>query len=138
MVETNGEISALQSWRILQENKDAILIDVRTLEECIFVGTPWLEGINRKFVHIPWRLSPNMDFNSHFPEELIKHADQKATLLFICRSGGRSREAAKAAKELGYQTCYNIADGFEGNLDSDYHRGNLNGWKAANLPWRQS
>ena len=31
----------------------------------------------------------------------------------------------------------NVAGGFEGDIDGEGHRGHVNGWKAANLPWRQ-
>ncbi|MDS4040954.1 MAG: rhodanese-like domain-containing protein, partial [Candidatus Competibacter sp.] len=32
---------------------------------------------------------------------------------------------------------YNVADGFEGPLDDDSHRG-ASGWRAERLPWKQS
>ncbi|MEL7461103.1 MAG: hypothetical protein AAFX45_00275 [Pseudomonadota bacterium] len=65
------------------------------------------------------------------------------TLLFICRSGVRSRYAAEAVAEALVPTgaatrCINVAEGFEGDLDLDNHRGRLNGWKARGLAWRQS
>jgi rhodanese-related sulfurtransferase len=49
----------------------------------------------------------------------------------------RSLAAAKAAEDAGYRHCYNVADGFEGPLDPDNHRGGLAGWKVEGLPWRQ-
>jgi rhodanese-related sulfurtransferase len=39
--------------------------------------------------------------------------------------------------DAGY-TTYNVANGFEGQIDAAGHRGTLNGWKAEDLPWRQS
>ena len=39
---------------------------------------------------------------------------------------------------LGYNYCYNVADGFEGELDQHKHRNSINGWKASGLPWTQS
>jgi hypothetical protein len=30
-----------------------------------------------------------------------------------------------------------VAEGFEGNLDAERHRGRVGGWKAAGLPWAQ-
>jgi len=64
-------------------------------------------------------------------------------ILFICRSGARSLAAARAVAEAigpgsGLEHCTNVAEGFEGDLDSDGHRGTLNGWKTRGLPWRQS
>jgi len=32
---------------------------------------------------------------------------------------------------------YNVADGFEGNPDGSGHRGQIAGWKASGLSWRQ-
>ena len=65
-------------------------------------------------------------------------------VFFICRSGARSMEAAQlvaayaAAENLGPVECVNVAEGFEGDKDAGGHRGRMNGWKAHNLPWRQS
>jgi len=38
----------------------------------------------------------------------------------------------------GYSRCYNVAGGFEGARDADGHRGTVEGWKAAHLPWVQT
>ncbi|MCC8399033.1 MAG: palindromic element RPE2 domain-containing protein [Rickettsia endosymbiont of Platyusa sonomae] len=55
--------------------------------------------------------------------------DYNYKLLFLCRSGGRSHEAAQFASTLGYKECYNIIDGFEGGTNGA-------GWKQNNLPWQ--
>ena len=65
-------------------------------------------------------------------------ADKDAPVLFLCRSGARSRSAAIALTAAGFSRAYNIVGGFEGDLDGDRHRGQTNGWKAAGLPWKQS
>ena len=57
--------------------------------------------------------------------------------LLLCRSGARSRAAAIALTEAGFAQAFNIAGGFEGDMDGEGHRGNREGWKAENLPWRQ-
>ena len=62
----------------------------------------------------------------------------EAPLFFLCRSGGRSAAAARAAAQAGLGRCYNIVDGFEGPTDSSRHRGQVAGWKASDLPWVQS
>jgi rhodanese-related sulfurtransferase len=46
--------------------------------------------------------------------------------------------AAKAMASVGYRACHNVAGGFEGPLDDGRHRGSVEGWKAAGLPWQQS
>ena len=61
----------------------------------------------------------------------------KSQVLVICRSGARSRAAAIALTRAGFTQAFNIAGGFEGDADAQGHRGNLNGWKASDLPWRQ-
>jgi rhodanese-related sulfurtransferase len=58
-------------------------------------------------------------------------------VLVMCRSGARSRAAAIALTQAGFRQAINIGDGFEGDMDEDGHRGNRNGWKQADLPWRQ-
>jgi rhodanese-related sulfurtransferase len=58
-------------------------------------------------------------------------------VLFLCRSGARSHDAAIAATAAGYTQCYNVLEGFEGDRDAHGHRGALNGWQAAGLPWQQ-
>jgi hypothetical protein len=59
-------------------------------------------------------------------------------VLFLCRSGARSRAAAIAMTRAGFTRAYNIAGGFEGDMDQERHRGNRNGWKASGLPWRKA
>ena len=61
-----------------------------------------------------------------------------AALYFICRSGSRSRNAAIEATAGGYAHCYNVEDGFEGNLSPEGHRGTAGSWKAEGLPWAQT
>jgi rhodanese-related sulfurtransferase len=78
--------------------------------------------------------SPNPDFVASLAQAL---PDKDAPMLFICRSGARSRAAAIAMTAAGYRRCYNVADGFEGNHDVARHRGQVAGWKAAGLPWIQ-
>ena len=58
-------------------------------------------------------------------------------LMFICRSGGRSRMAAIEMTNQGFKSCYNVSGGFEGNQDDQSHRGMIDGWKFSKLPWKQ-
>jgi rhodanese-related sulfurtransferase len=63
-------------------------------------------------------------------------ADQPIYLL--CRSGQRSRAAAIALTAQGFEHCYNVAGGFEGNPNGGGHRGTDGGWKVDALPWGQN
>lgn len=134
-----GDIDARKAWDILEKDKSAVLVDVRTRPELEFVGVPDLSRVNKELALIPWQVYPTMQMNAAFAEELEKAGVKRdATLLFICRSGARSKAAAIAATRAGFRTCYNVAGGFEGPPDPERHRGRVDGWKALGLPWIQS
>jgi len=134
-----GNVSPQTAWKILNEQKNAILIDVRTRAEWSYVGLPNLDDVGRKPALVEWQVFPSMQMNPDFVASLSGAiADKAAPLLFLCRSGVRSAAAAKAMTAAGYSTCFNISDGFEGPLDGDARRGSSGGWKAAGLPWRQT
>lgn len=134
-----GDVSPATAWKILNDNKEAILIDVRTRAEWNYVGLPDLEPLARKPALVEWQVFPSMQPNPEFVATLSAVVPDKATpLLFLCRSGARSAAAAKAMTAAGYCTCLNVSDGFEGPLDATARRGSAGGWKAAGLPWRQT
>jgi len=134
-----GDVAPTTAWKILRENKDAVLIDCRTRAEWNYVGLPDLETLAKKPALIEWQVFPSMQPNPEFVAALSGALTNKeAPLLFICRSGARSAAAAKAMSAAGYSTCLNVADGFEGPLDAQAKRGAAGGWKAAGLPWRQT
>jgi rhodanese-related sulfurtransferase len=122
-----------QAWDLLQQNTDAVLVDVRTKVEHAFVGHP--PGA----IHIAWKEAPDWQINPKFVAEVKKVApDKNAPVLLLCRSGQRSLDAARALEEAGFQQPINIIDGFEGPLDQHNHRGHLGGWRFNGLPWEQS
>ncbi len=122
-----------QSWELLQNNPDAVLIDVRTAIEHSFVGHP------PKAVHIAWKEFPGMQLNTRFIDQVKQTVPNKQTpVLLLCRSGQRSVDAAKALEKEGYQHLINILEGFEGPLDEEKHRNTLGGWRFHGLPWEQS
>ena len=53
----------------------------------------------------------------------------------MCRTGGRSHNAAAIAAEMGFAEAYNMLEGFEGEANADKQRTLINGWKHAGLPW---
>ena len=134
-----GELRPTEAWEMLNADSSAQLIDVRTLPEWIFVGVPNLDALGRKPIFVAWQIYPAMHANPAFVDEVRKAAPSvDAPLLFICRSGARSRAAAEAMTDAGYRRCYNVAEGFEGQVDAEQHRGHSAGWKAAGLPWTQT
>ena len=133
-----GDITPEQAWKLLGENQDAVLVDVRTDAEWRFVGVPDLASLGREVVYIEWN-GLDGKRNENFVSELVEHVPPGADrpVVFLCRSGNRSIGAAEAATEAGVGPSYNVLDGFEGQLDSDGHRGG-NGWRAIGLPWKQT
>ena len=137
-----GDISVEQAWEMLASEPDATLIDVRTRAEWSYVGTPDLAGLTQAPLYCEWLTFPDMAVNEAFVSELraaLKQAGTglEAPLLCLCRSGVRSRHAAIALSQAGATRAYNIAGGFEGDGDGSGHRGRVNGWKVAGLPWKQ-
>ncbi len=122
-----------QSWQLMQEFPQAVMIDVRTKMEHGFVGHPM------GAVHVPWKEAPDWQLNTEFVAE-VKQAvtDISVPVLLLCRSGQRSLEAAQVLEDAGFAHLINILDGFEGGLDDNKHRGNLGGWRFCQLPWQQS
>lgn len=138
-------VTPSQAWEILDKNPDAALIDVRTQAEWNFVGVPDLGAVGKSAFFAEWSSFPGMSKNPRFVEAVTEHFGPTAAgpLLFLCRSGGRSMQAAIEVqahyRSLGAQLeCINVAEGFEGDLDTRKHRGTTNGWQARGLGWHQS
>ncbi len=138
------EINSGEAYEFLKE-EDVALIDVRTDAEYAFVGQVDLTEISGKSFLVPWKVFPAMSINPRFQITLEKNLrnefpekdPQDLKLIFMCRSGARSLEAAMYCTQLGFKDCYNLSSGFEGNPDDKGHRSNIDGWRAENLPWRQ-
>jgi rhodanese-related sulfurtransferase len=127
-----------ETWKALTANPQAQLVDVRTDAEWNFVGLPDLSAAGKQTALIPWQVYPTMQRNAGFEAQLRQAGlTPDHHIYFICRSGARSMSAAQAAQAAGFPHVYNVADGFEGPLDADGHRGSAGGWKASGLPWRQ-
>ena len=133
-----GDVTAAQAWSILKDAPDALLVDVRTQPEWVFVGVPDLSSIGKRASFVPWQVFPSMQVNAEFAKQVqAAGAAVGAPVLFLCRSGARSRTAAIALTAAGFEKSFNIAGGFEGDVDGEGHRGNTSGWKASGLPWQQ-
>ncbi|HXF53698.1 MAG TPA: rhodanese-like domain-containing protein [Hyphomicrobiaceae bacterium] len=136
------DVPVNEVWDRLKSDPKSILIDVRTRAEWTYVGLPELSAIGKRPLLIEWQTFPDNRVDPQFAERLGKMlaeagATKDTELFFICRSGGRSKAAARAMAAEGYIRCRNVADGFEGPLDPNRHRGRAGGWKAAGLPWAQ-
>jgi rhodanese-related sulfurtransferase len=138
-----ADLSVEDAFAILSGDKKSVLVDVRTQPEWAFVGVPDLSALGKTPIFQEWQVYPSMQVAADFTSRLVASlaalgADPSTPVLFLCRSGGRSRSAAMALTEAGWSHCYNIADGFEGGLDETRKRGALGGWRARGLPWVQS
>ena len=135
-----GDMSPAEAWALLEKDPKARLVDVRTTAEWNYVGVPDLSAVGRETVLVEWQTFPTMRVNPAFVTEAEQAAAaaKDAPVMFLCRSGVRSRAAAIAMTAAGYSRAYNIAGGFEGDPDGERHRGTKNGWKASGLPWKQT
>jgi rhodanese-related sulfurtransferase len=118
----------------LQAHPDAVLVDCRTEIEFMYVGHP--VGAE----HVAWQEAPDWEIDPRFAERVARLVESERTrpVLLICRSGRRSVDAGEALEAAGFPTVINVLEGFEGELDDDFHRGTLGGWRFHGLPWQQS
>jgi len=116
------------------------MIDVRSDMEFLFVGH------HVGAIHIPWIDYPAWRLNPDFVTEVRKlvlggvcYEKHKSgvPILLICRSGKRSLEAGNLLVKEGFCDVYNVAEGFEGELDEMHHRSTRGGWRFHGLPWEQ-
>ena len=122
-----GELTPQEAFAALQQGA-AVLVDVRSRAELELVGR--VPNAN----HIEWAFYPGMVANADFASQLQAQVDKSQAIVFMCRTGGRSHNAAVVAEELGY-TAYNMLEGFEGEANAQKQRTLINGWKHAGLPW---
>ena len=134
------DVPVLETWERLKGDPKAVLVDVRTRAEWAFVGVPDLSNLGRDLLLMEWQKFPDSriapDFAARLEEALAARGVGKGDeIFFICRSGGRSRMAAEVMAAAGYRLCRNVAEGFEGPMDADRHRGQIAGWKFEGLDW---
>lgn len=113
----------------LSSMPETVLVDVRSTAELELVGRI------PEAIHIEWAFYPGMVPNAAFAEQLQKKVDKTKNVIFVCRTGGRSHNAAMLADSMGYDHAYNMLEGFEGATNQQNQRTMINGWKQANLPW---
>lgn len=125
-----GGVTPNEAWQLFSSGH-ALLIDVRTAEERKFVGhVP-------NTLHVAWATGTSMTRNPRFTRELETKFKKDQIILFLCRSGKRSAEAARAATKAGFVNAFNVLEGFEGDIDDNGQRGHLGGWRSHALPWIQ-
>jgi rhodanese-related sulfurtransferase len=134
------DLTPKQAHQLVHDDPRAVLIDIRSNMEFLFVGHP------KGAVHVPWIDEPDWEVNPHFVMEVrqvmlggvvCEGEEGCAPVILICRSGKRSLDAGKKLLEAGLKEVYHVTEGFEGELDDDHHRSALGGWRFHGLPWEQ-
>ena len=128
-----GAVTPAEAWELLQSNPRAKLVDVRTSAERDWVGRVAVP--EPQHAAVQWSLYPGGVPNPDFAAQLSAVAQRDDVLLFLCRSGVRSKNAARVAAQLGYPNAFDILEGFEGDRDAQGHRKTVGGWCKAGLPW---
>lgn len=128
-----GALTPQEAFELLQSDPNVKLVDVRTNAERDWIGRVAIN--ENQHVAVQWNLYPGGTPNPDFLPQLEQKAGKNEVLLFLCRSGVRSRHAAKLATENGYTHCFDVMEGFEGDKDAEGHRKTVNGWCKAGLPW---
>lgn len=127
-------LTPLETWAYLQQRPDALFVDVRMEIEYLYVGHP--PGV----VHVPWYEYPQMQPQPEAFVALVRReagGDTARPVVLLCRSGKRTVEAGHALEAAGFGEVVNVVHGFEGELDANFQRGHLNGWRHDGLPWEQ-
>ena len=125
-----GTLTPAEAYEIWQLAPGARLVDVRTRAERDWVGR--VPGATE----VEWNTYPGGQHNPDFLAQLKRQVDPEALVMFLCRSGIRSHNAASLASQAGFTSCYNILEGFEGDVDAQGQRGKVGGWRRAGLPWK--
>ena len=130
-------LDPISAHKFLNQYNNAVLVDVRCEIEYEYIGHP-VDAIN-----IVWKKYPGWKINETFAAEVdlavsnLRKSAKKTPILLICRSGARSRDAAKCLSENHYEELYNVEEGFEGDKNSEGRRSSSNGWRFHGLPWIQ-
>ena len=92
-----------EAEKLLQQNKQIVVLDVRTAEE-------YQEG------HIAG--AKNIDYLSPGFAEKLRELDPSKTYLVHCEAGGRSSKACVVLKQLNFTEIYHLKAGMSGWRDA--------------------
>lgn len=143
-------VTASEAYELMQENAQAVLVDVRDPVEVKFTGfaeptdihVPWVLADRDNFDEEAgtWSMVRNTDFEAQVRAELeALDVAENDPIIVMCRSGStRSAPSADVITEMGFSDVYSVTDGFEGSKlekgDSQGVRA-VNGWRNSGLPW---
>ncbi len=140
------DLTPTQAHEMVEKNPEhCFIIDTRTRAEYQLIGHPvgayniplklWTGKMGEK----KYGMAPNPNFG----KDLLSRFNPKTdTLIFMCRSGGRSCDASNAAANAGLpkDKIFNMMGGFEGgkvkyNKSAYVGQRKLGGWRNEGLPW---
>lgn len=145
-------VTPQQAYGMITKDESAILVDVRTPEEWMFVGYTPLAKIMLPSVMFDYSQmdtkqnmprympAPNPTWISDFEEKLAElGGNEQSKIIVMCRSASeRAAPMAKVLDQYGYKNVYLLLGGFEGGTAKDGDKKGfriVNGWKNAGLPW---
>ena len=85
-------------WTKLQEDENAVVLDVRTADEC-------LDGV------IPGAINIDIYKGQGFVYQ-VDELDKSKNYYVYCKAGGRSAQACSIMNQMGFETTYNLMGGF--------------------------
>ena len=66
-----GDVAPREAWKILENDRAAILVDVRTDAEFSYVGVPDLSSLSKETSFVSWQMFPSMSVNPDFAEQVV-------------------------------------------------------------------
>lgn len=133
---------AYEAWQRTPEQ--AIILDVRTPEEYLFVGHPtmaWKVPVaEQSYAWDAEKRQYPMHPLADFVARVQTFARPNDTVYVMCRSGGRSAIAINLLAKAGFTRVHQIVDGMEGDVVKDAEsvfqgQRMRNGWKNSGCPW---
>ena len=91
------DISVPEAKKLISQNKDLVIVDVRTPEE---IAKGKIDGAIEMDFYSP-------DFNAQ-----LEGLDKNKTYLMYCRSGNRSGQTMNRMKSMGFHRVYNMQGGY--------------------------
>lgn len=85
-------------WSKLQEDNDAVILDVRTEDE-------WNDGIIPNAINIDIYKGQGFIYK-------VEELDKSKNYYVYCKAGGRSAQACNIMNQMGFETTYNLMGGF--------------------------
>lgn len=137
--ESLNHLTPQEAADLLHKVSSALLIDIRSNMEYLFVGHP------KGALHVPWIDEPDWCVNPNFEKDIrqlmlggiCEQGEDTPPIILICRSGKRSIDAGNLLIKAGFHNVCQITEGFEGDRDEAYHRSSVGGWRYRGLPWEQ-